>query len=426
MGSGIAGLAAAHVLQRGGRRVTLFEADARLGGHAHTHALPAEADGTGTAMVDSGFIVHNRRTYPNLLRLFAELGVATRPSEMSMSVSCAGCGLEYAGARGAAGLLPGLRSRNPGSYLRMLAEVPVFGRAARRLLEAAPRQRTGVPAAAPGEPTLGGFAAAARLSGYFTAHYLVPLVSAVWSCPPGTALRYPARYLFAFLDHHGMLEPAGSPRWRTVEGGSARYVDAVAARLHRVRPSSRVEAVRRTAGGVRVRAAGRPAEEFAAAVVAAHPGQALALLERPTRAQREVLGAFRYSRNEAVLHADPGVMPRDRRAWASWNHRLPSCSPDGGPVQVSYHMNRLQRLPGSRPHFVTLNAAPGTVPEGRTAARMVYEHPVYTPETLAAQRRLPEADDGPIVLAGAYHGWGFHEDGCRSGAAAAARLGVRW
>ncbi|GAB3483535.1 NAD(P)/FAD-dependent oxidoreductase [Nocardiopsis coralliicola] len=420
VGSGVAGLTAAHVLQARGRRVTLFEADSRLGGHAHTHLLPAGgSDGSGgTVSVDSGFIVHNRRTYPHLLRLFAELGTATRASEMSMSVHCAGCGLEYAGARGAAGLLPGLRGPARRPFARMLTEIPAFHRAARALLDSAP------PPGGP-EPTLGGFVRAAGLSPYFTAHYVVPLVSAVWSCPPGTALRYPVRSLLTFLRRHGMLALFGAPRWRTVEGGSASYVAAAAARLSEVRTQAPVTGVARTGGGVAIRTASGT-EEFAAAVVAAHSDQALAILDAPTPEQQEILGAIRYQRNTATVHTDPGVMPADTRAWASWNHRLPSCAPEDGAVQVSYHMNRLQRLGGDRQHFVTLNAAPGRIPAERTEASAVYAHPVYTRASLAAQRRLREADDGPLVFAGAYHGWGFHEDGCRSGAQAAAKLGAQW
>lgn len=411
IGSGVSGLTAAHIL-RDRAEVTLLEADDRLGGHAHTHRLTGE-DG-GELLVDSGFIVHNRRTYPHLIRLFDELGVETRPTEMSLSVSCDGCGLEYAGARGVRALLP-TDSRATAAHLRMLTEIPRFHRAARALLAA--------PTDGPG-PTLGEFAADRALSRYTVAHFLVPLVSAVWSCPPGTALDYPARYLFAFLANHGMLGVWGSPRWRTVVGGSRSYVERVAKNLDAVRTGAPVRSLERRPGGVRLRAGG-DLLEFDAAVVAVHADRALALLERPTPAERAVLGAFRYSRNRTLLHTDTSVLPRDPAVRASWNHRLPSCDPDAGAVRVSYDMNRLQRLPGRRRHLVTLNDD-GRVDPRLVLAEMDYEHPVYTPEALAAQRRLPDLDDGVIAFAGAHHGWGFHEDGCASGVRAAESLGAVW
>ncbi|MFD3685699.1 NAD(P)/FAD-dependent oxidoreductase [Nocardiopsis sp. NPDC058631] len=439
VGSGVAGLTAAHILHRGDD-VTLLEADDRLGGHAHTHRIADGGD--GELWVDSGFIVHNRRTYPHLLRLFDELGVRTQPTEMSMSVSCEGCGLEYAGARGVRAMLPN-RSRRSPDYLRMLAEIPRFHRAARRLLDAgadgaatgagAP-QATGAvgpgePGPAPGrteaaQPTLGEFVRRHRFSPYMTAHFLLPLVSAVWSCPPGTATDYPARYLFAFLANHGMLGVWGSPRWRTVVGGSRSYVERVAENLHAVRTGSPARSLARTANGVRVRT---PTEtlDFDAAVVATHADQALALLERPTDTEREVLGAFGYSRNRTLLHTDASVLPRDRTAWAGWNYRLASCEPDREPVRVSYHMNRLQNLDAANQYVVTLNGTDRVDPD-RVVAAMDYTHPVYTPASLAAQRRLPELEDGVVAFAGAHHGWGFHEDGCASGVRAAASLGSLW
>ncbi|WP_116245718.1 NAD(P)/FAD-dependent oxidoreductase [Nocardiopsis sp. FIRDI 009] len=411
IGAGVAGLTAAHVL-RHDFRVTLLEADDRLGGHAHTHRV-GPAPGT---WVDSGFIVHNRRTYPRLLRLFDELGVPTRATEMSMSVSCDGCGLEYAGARGPLALLPGRSGRGP-AFAHMLTEIPRFHRAARRVLGV--RHRVGLR-----EPTLGDFVRAHRFRPHFVAHFLLPLVSAVWSCPSGTALDYPARYLFAFLANHGMLSVWGSPEWRTVAGGSRVYVERVAKNLHSVRTGARVTSLARTRSGVRLRVDDQE-EHYDAAVVATHADQALELLEEPTRAEREVLGAFRYSRNRTLLHTDTSVLPRDRGTWSSWNHRLASCDPDEDPARVSYHMNRLQRLDGGEQYLVTLNDD-GAVKPDAVLAEMDYAHPVYTPESVAAQRRLGELNDGLVAFAGAHHGWGFHEDGCRSGVLAAASLGVRW
>ena len=417
VGSGVAGLTAAYLLRRT-HEVTLYEADERLGGHAHTHDLAA-SDGR-VHRVDSGFIVHNRRTYPNLLRLFEELGVATQESEMSMSVRCEGCGLEYAGARGPAGLLaqPGAALRGP--YLRMLAEVPRFHREARALLAGAETGTDGGTG-----PTLGEFADRGRFSPYFRAHFLTPVVSAVWSCDPVTALRYPARHLFRFLEHHGMLAIGGSPVWRTVTGGSRAYVDRVAKQLSAVRTSTPVRTVRRHGDGVDVVTEDGTTERHDAVVVATHPGQALRLLADPSDEERSVLGAFRYSRNPTLLHTDTRLLPRSRRARASWNYLMPACSADADRVTVSYDMNRLQRLDAPESFVVTLNGADRVDP-ALVRARMVYEHPVFTPESVAAQARLP-ALSGPVVaFAGAYQGWGFHEDGCRSGAEAAGALGATW
>ncbi|MFD5036778.1 NAD(P)/FAD-dependent oxidoreductase [Streptomyces sp. NPDC002455] len=413
VGSGVAGLTAAHVLGKA-HDVTLLEADERVGGHAHTHDLSA-SDGR-THRVDSGFIVHNRRTYPHLLRLFDELEVDTQESEMSMSVRCEGCGLEYAGARGAAGLFarPGSVLRGP--YLRMLTEVPRFHRAARALL-ALPEGTA--------EMTLGEFAARGRFSPYFSAHFLTPMVSAVWSCDPVTALRYPARYLFRFLEHHGMLTIGDSPVWRTVTGGSRAYVDRVVKQVHSVRTGTPVRAVRRHSTGVEVVTEDGTTREYDAVVVATHPDQALRLLADPTDEERRTLGAFRYSRNPTLLHTDTTLLPRSRGAAASWNYLMPSCAADADRVTVSYDMNRLQRLDAPERFVVTLNGADRVAPDS-VRARMVYEHPVFTPESVAAQARLP-ALSGPVTaFAGAYHGWGFHEDGCRSGVRAAEALGVTW
>ncbi|MEU8562341.1 FAD-dependent oxidoreductase [Streptomyces cyaneofuscatus] len=414
VGSGVAGLTAAHVLRRA-HDVTLYEADDRVGGHAHTHELAA-SDGR-VHRVDSGFIVHNRRTYPHLLRLFDELGVATQESEMSMSVRCEGCGLEYAGARGPAGLFAQPRSALRGPYLRMLAEVTRFHRAARALLE--------LPESPATDMTLGEFARRGRFSPYFHAHFLTPMVSAVWSCDPVTALRYPARYLFAFLAHHGMLTIGGSPVWRTVTGGSRAYVERVVKQLTAVHTATPVRAITRHADGVELTTEDGTTTPYDAVVIATHPDQALRLLADPTDAERETLGAFTYSRNPTLLHTDTTLLPRSRGARASWNYLMPSCAADADRVTVSYDMNRLQRLDAPETFVVTLNGSDRVDP-GSVRARMVYEHPVYTPESVSAQARLP-ALSGPVTAyAGAYHGWGFHEDGCRSGAEAAAALGVTW
>ena len=410
VGSGVAGLTAAYLLQRQAE-VTLYEADDRLGGHAHTHDV--ESAGRMLA-VDSGFIVHNRRTYPNLLRLYEELGVATRPTEMSMSVRCEGCGLEYAGGRGASGLFAQARASADPRFLALLAQVPKFHRRARRLIEGNDETST-----------LGDFLRTGRYSRYFVHHFAIPVVAAVWSCAPDLALEYPARYLFTFLANHGALTVKGSPTWRTVVGGSRSYVERAAKNLTAVRTATPVRGIRRSGTGVAVRDDADAVDQFDAVVVATHADQALRLLEDATPAQQRVLGAFGYSRNETVLHTDGSVLPRAKGARASWNYLLPTCEPVPGAVRVSYDMNLLQGLDAPEPHVVTLNGDARIRPE-RVLARTVYEHPIYTPAALRAQRDLPSLNDGVTAFAGAYHGWGFHEDGCRSGVEAAASLGVSW
>jgi len=427
IGSGIAGLTAAYVLQRR-YDVLLFEADDRLGGHAHTHEV---ADAGRILSVDSGFIVHNRRTYPHLIRLFAELGVATQSTEMSMSVRCEGCGLEYAGAKGPRGLFatPGQALRP--AFLRMLLEVRRFHRDARQLLETTPD-----PAAS--ATTLREFLAAGGYSRFFTDHFILPLVSAVWSSGRETAERYPAAYLFQFLNHHGMLAVTGSPSWRTVTGSSKTYVERAVKNLHAVHLSTPVRTLRRTADGVEIRDDADDLHTVAKVVIATHSDQALRLLADPTPAEAAVLGAIPYSVNETVLHTDTALLPSTRAAYSSWNYLLPSCTrssrrpsptphPDGSADRavVTYAMNHLHRLNAPVEYLVTMNAAdridPATVID-----RMRYEHPVYTPESVAARSRLATLTTARTAFAGAYHGWGFHEDGCASGVAAATAFGVTW
>lgn len=403
IGSGIAGLAGAYELGKH-HRVTLYEADARLGGHAHTHHLD-RGDGQHIA-VDSAFLVHNNRTYPTLSRIFGELGIATQDTGMSMSVRCEGCGLEYAGGRGLGGLFPAAANLARPQYHRMLAEIRRFHRAASRLLDDAHA-----------DLDLSEFLARQRFSPFFVDHFMVPLVAAVWSCPPQQALRYPSRYLFTFLRHHGMLTVFGSPRWRTVTGGSARYVDAIANRLDEVHTGTRVGGLRRLTHTVALTVHG-VAREFDAAVVATHPDQALQLLATPTPAQRRVLGALTYTANHAVLHRDERVLPRRPRARASWNYLVRTRA---DAVAVSYDVTRLMRLPGPNRFLVTLGCGDMIDPRA-VLDTMTYHHPAYTTEFVAAQRLLPTIDDDRVVFAGAYHGWGFHEDGAAAGVRAAAAL----
>ena len=407
IGSGVAGLTAAYVAARTAH-VTLYEADPRLGGHADTHRV-------GDLAIDTGFIVHNLRTYPTLLRMFAELGVATQPSEMSMSVRDEESGLEYAGALGARGLFPTVRNLGRPTYLRMLREVPRFHRRARALLED--------PSVA-GDATLRDFLADGGFSAYFCRQFMEPLVAAVWSCDPAIALDYPARYLFEFLAHHGMLSITGSPQWRTVVGGSQEYVARVAAGLDDVRPGTKITSVLETADGVRVTDGNGRTTTYDGVVIATHPDQALAMLPEPTAAQRRALSSIPYSANVALLHTDTSLLPRAVRARASWNFLRPDRSDRSG-VTVTYDLTRLQRLPADTHYLVTLGGDHLVDPDA-VIERMEYAHPIYTPGSVAAQRGLPEANTERIAFAGAYHGWGFHEDGARSGAAAAAHLGLPW
>ena len=409
IGSGVAGLTAAHVLS-GRDRVTLYEADVRLGGHAHTHFVEDDRQILG---VDSAFLVHNDRTYPTLCRLFSELGVATQESEMSMSVRADDIGLEYAGALGVRGLFACRKSLRP-RHLRMLGEIIRFHRAADRVLRA--------DAAGDGLETLDAFLDRHRFSSYFVDYFITPLVAAVWSCATDNALRYPARYLFTFLEHHGMLSVFGSPKWRTVTGGSAHYVQAIAARLDEVSIGTPVRSLRRRPGGVLVQAGSAAPRFFDAAVVAVHPDQALLLLDDPTPWERAVLGAIPYSTNRAQLHTDESVLPRHRRARASWNYLV---TPGTDEVVVSYDVSRLMRLDGNRRYLVTLGGHDRVDPAS-VIAEMTYSHPLYTPESVAAQSNLATLNDDRVVFAGAYHGWGFHEDGAASGLAAARRLGAEW
>jgi len=332
---------------------------------------------------------------------------------MSMSVRDEETGLEYAGALGVRGLFPTARNLARPRYLRMLAEVPRFHRRSRALLESA---------SSDDERTLRDFLDEGGFTPYFRRHFMEPLVAAVWSCDPAVALDYPARYLFEFLAHHGMLSVTGSPQWRTVVGGSQAYVARVAAGLDDVRVGSKVTSVRETADGVEVTDGNGQTTTYDAVVVATHPDQALAMLQEPTPAQRRALAAMPYSDNPALLHTDVSLLPEAEAARASWNFLRPRRARDA--VTVTYDLTRLQRLATDTHYLVTLGGEDLVDPD-LVIARMEYAHPLYTPDSVAAQRRLPEANTPRVAFAGAYHGWGFHEDGARSGVAAAAHLGAR-
>jgi len=424
IGAGVSGLTAAYLLART-HDVTVFEAADRLGGHAHTHDVPG-LDG-GRHAVDSGFIVHNDVTYPWLRKLFGELGVQVRPAEMSMSVRCEECGLEYAGGRGLRGIIAQPRRLLDPRFIRMLLQIRRFHRRATAFLRAAADDLT----------TYGEFLQREGFGAYFISHYAVPVVSCVWSAGRETSLRYPARYLFTFLQHHGMLRVGGSPQWYTVAGGSRTYVSRLAALLPDVRAAHAVTDITRGDEGVQVRDVTGRVSHVDRVVIATHADQALSLLTDPSDAEVSTLKEFGYSPNVTVLHTDSTVLPGAGHARACWNYRMTSCgragragepSRPGQPGQaavVTYWMNRLQGLRADRDFLVTLNDRERLDPES-IVATMEYEHPIYTPETVRAQSRLPSLATGRTVYAGAYHGWGFHEDGCRSGVEAARHFGVSW
>jgi predicted NAD/FAD-binding protein len=413
IGAGVSGLTAAYLLART-HDVTLFEAEERLGGHAHTHDV---TDSAGRRhAVDSGFIVHNDVTYPWLRKLLRELDVEVRPAEMSMSVRCEGCGLQYAGGRGPRGVFAQPRRLVHPRFLRMLWQVKRFHRRAAAFLRTTDDENL---------TTYGEFLEREGFSGYFIAHYAVPVVSCVWSAGREATLAYPARYLFRFLDQHGMLRVGGSPQWYTVAGGSRVYVERLAGLLKDVRAAHAVTDVTRRADGVRVRDVTGQVTRVDRVVIATHADQALGLLADPSNEEVSILKQFGYSRNLTVLHTDSSALPGAASARACWNYRMTSCHQPGQPAVVTYWMNRLQGHRAAQDLLVTLNDRERLDPHS-VVATMEYEHPIYTPEAVRAQSRLPGLATDRTVYAGAYHGWGFHEDGCRSGVEAARHFGVTW
>lgn len=408
VGGGIGGLSAAWLLSRH-HDVTLFEAESRLGGHTDTHRV--EVDGR-VLSVDTGFIVHNPVHYPLLTRLFDELGVASQDTTMSFSVHDAGTGLEY-GAGGMDALFCQRRNLVSPRFWGMLRDIARFYREAPALL------------ARPGAgPTLGEYLAANGYGAAFRDQHLVPMAAALWSSPASAVDAFPAKYLVQFMANHQMLQFAGRAPWRVVRGGSRTYVDAMAARWDvRVRLATPVRGVARDADGVTVRAdAG--AERFDHVVMACHGDQALKLLEDASAAERVVLGAMTWQSNDTVLHTDASLLPTRRKAWAAWNAYVPATP--GADCTVSYCMNLLQGLPVSTPLVVTLNRTHAVDP-ARVLVRRAYRHPTYTPLSVAARARKAEIQGVRRTwFAGAYWGWGFHEDGIRSGVEVAQALGAAW
>jgi predicted NAD/FAD-binding protein len=393
VGTGIAGNVVAARL-RDEHEITVYESARYVGGHTNT--VDVEHGGRAYA-VDTGFIVFNDWTYPRFVELLRELGVASRPSSMSFGFTCERTGLEYNGSS-LGSLFAQRRNLLRPSFYRMLAEILRFNREAPAELA---RER---------DTTLADFLAANGYSQQFIDHYLVPMAAAIWSAEPGTIFEMPARFLIRFFANHGMLSVNERPVWRVVEGGSRRYVERlVAPHRERIRLGCRVRAVERSAAGVDISADGAARERFDAVFLACHSDQALALLADASPAEREVLGAIRYTRSEAVLHTDSTLLPRNRRAWGSWNYRVPKDAGSG--VAVTYHMNRLQGLDAPVEYCVTLNDGGAVAPE-RVLARYRYEHPLFDLAAVAAQRRHAEIDGvRGTYFCGAYWRNGFHEDG---------------
>jgi predicted NAD/FAD-binding protein len=402
IGSGIAGLGAAWRLSAA-HDVVLFESADRLGGHVHTHDI--ELDGRRHA-VDTGFIVFNHANYPLLTNLFAELGVETQPTMMSFSVMDAGNGLEY-NATNLDGLFAQRRNLVSPRFWGMLRDLRRFYRQSPELLDK------------PDDVTsLGEYVAAKRYGDAFVDDHLVPMASALWSSPASAILDFPARHLVLFMHQHQMLQVEGRPAWRVVSGGSRRYVDAMAARWQvDVRLSSRVERVARRPGRrVDVRTA-RGSEVFDEVVVACHGDEALALLESPSVEERAVLGAIAYQDNDMVLHTDARLLPVRRKAWAAWNAFVPATRGDA--CTVSYCMNILQSIKARVPIVVSLNRT-ADIDAAKIIARARYRHPLHSHASVAAQDCIPAISGRDrIWYAGAWCGYGFHEDGLRSGYAAA-------
>lgn len=408
VGSGIAGLACAWLLSRE-HEVTLFEAGEYLGGHTHTHDI--EVGGRRHA-VDSGFIVYSPAQYPLFTRLLTELGVASQPTTMSFSVRSEASGLEYnAGSLG--GLFCQPQNLLSPRFFGMLRDLARFYRQAPALLRH------------PGDgPSLGEYL---RLGGYGTAfrdEHLVPMASALWSSPPSRILDFPARFLVQFMANHQMLELSGRPIWRVVRGGSASYVRALRKRWNVTeRLRCPVRTVRRNTGEVLV-SHDSGHESFEQVVLACHSDQALALLADPSDRERSILGAITYQPNDVVLHTDRSLLPRRRKAWAAWNALIPRDA--AATCTVSYCMNLLQGIDSPEPLVVTLNCAEAVDP-AKVLRRMRYHHPIYTHAALAAQRERAQIQGiDRVWFAGAYWGWGFHEDGMRSAVTVAEALGVRW
>jgi predicted NAD/FAD-binding protein len=393
IGTGIAGNVAAYKL-RDEHDITVFESGNYVGGHTNT--VDVFENGQRFA-VDTGFIVFNERTYPNFIQLLNEIGQASQESTMSFSVQSGNGDFEYCGTT-LNTLFAQRRNVLRPSFYRMIRDILRFNRTA---LPSAERLGDSV--------TLGNFLAENAYSQEFIDHYLVPMAAAIWSAEPVTILDMPVSFLVRFFDNHGLLQVSDRPVWRVIKGGSREYVSKlVAGHRDRIRLNSRVEAIRRIDDRVEIRSASGGSELFDYVFLACHSDQALSLLRDPTRTEQEVLGAIRYQANEAVLHTDESLMPQRKDAWAAWNYHIPK--DPSRHVAVTYNMNLLQGLAARKQYCVTLNADQHIDPD-KVIRRVQYEHPIYSREAVAAQRRQSEVNGARTFFCGAYWRNGFHEDG---------------
>jgi predicted NAD/FAD-binding protein len=402
VGSGIAGLSAAWMLSER-HRITLFEAEKRIGGHSNT----VDA---GSIAVDTGFIVFNEPTYPNLTALFRHLEVATKPSNMTFAVSLDDGRLEYGGS-GLGGLFAQPRNLASPRFWSMLGDLLRFYR------------RAPADAAHLGDMSLGRYLDVNRYGAAFRDDHLYPMAAAIWSTPSADIGRYPAAAFIRFCNNHGLLQLAGRPVWRTVAGGSRVYVERLARRFRdRIVTGAPVRSIRRLGDALEVRGERGEAAFFDHVVVAVHADQALAILEDADADERRLLGAFAYRDNAAVLHSDPMLMPRRRAVWSSWNY-LARRDEGGRHLSVTYWMNRLQEIAEATPLFVTLNPISPPRPE-HVIGHEIYQHPVFDAAAMAAQTQLWSLQGRRRTwFCGAYFGAGFHEDGLQAGLAVAEALG---
>ncbi len=397
IGSGISGLTAAYLLSDG-HEVVVFEAEDAVGGHTRTVEVKR---GGKTFPVDTGFIVFNEKTYPNFITLMRRLGVAWQPSKMSFSVKCEKTGLEFSPSTLNALFIQRRNLLRPAFY-RMLWDVRRFKRDSEELLE------TG-----DDDLTLEDYLRQKGFSRFFVDHFIIPMGEAIWSADPVQFNRFPARHFAQFFKNHGFLNVRDQPQWLTITGGSRQYIAPLTARFkENIRTGCPVTSLRRHSDHVEVAAGGGAPERFDAAVVAAHSDQALSLLSDPSDNERGILGAIRYQENRTVLHTDHSVLPQRRAAWASWNYHIPRKAL--GRVAVTYDMNILQSIPAPVEFCVSLNLEARLDPS-QIIEKIVYHHPVYCPESIAARGRLQEINGvNRTYFAGAYWGYGFHEDGVKS------------
>ena len=405
VGSGIAGLTAAYKLHPR-HEITVFEAGDHIGGHTHTHDI--ELGGRRWA-IDTGFIVFNDWTYPNFIALMDELGVTSQPSAMSFSVRCEKTGLEYNGTT-LNTLFAQRRNLISPSFHRMIRDTLRFNREAPGFIDSGD-DMTG----------LGEYLTKNGYRREFREHYIIPMGAAIWSAAPGDMLDFPARYFIRFFHNHGMLSVDDRPQWRVIRGGSRSYVEPLTASFReRIQVATPVTRIVRDDQGVTLHTATGAEARFDAVVLACHSDQALAMLEAPSAVERQILGAIPYQDNETILHTDTSVLPRARLAWAAWNYHIPR--EDRNRVALTYDMNILQSLDAQETFCVSLNYGDRIDP-ARVLKRMTYHHPAYTPAGIAAQARHGEISGvNRTYYAGAYWGFGFHEDGVKSGLRAAAQI----